>query len=94
MAKLNDNTLVLRAGSPVSLLKGSEVPDWAKDQVGDHLLEGGAEETADPDALPPTSGKGSGVQAWQEYADHKGIAYPEGATRDEIIAAVEAHNEQ
>lgn len=95
MAKLTGNTIVSHpeTGVPTVLLKDSDVPDWADGLIGDHLLEGGSEEV-DLDAVPPTSGKGSGVQAWQADADHKGIAYPEGASRDEIIAAVEAHTEQ
>lgn len=68
--------------------------------VGDHLIAGlqpadapsdPADPPADVDEVPPASGKGSGIEAWQQYAQHKGIAYPEDATRDEIIAAVEAH---
>lgn len=94
MAILSDNTVLAHpeTGVPVVLLKGEEVPDWATDLVGDHLIEGGAAEaqSEDSDALPPTSGKGSGVEAWQKYADDKGVAYAEGASRDEIIAAVEA----
>lgn len=89
MAKLNDNTLVLRNGSPVSLLKGEDVPDWAKDQVGDHLIDGSSD-SFDDSGLPPKAGRGSGLEAWQKYADDNGITYAEGATRDDIIAAVEA----
>jgi hypothetical protein len=99
MATLNSNTIVAHpeTGAPTVLLSGDEVPDWAAELIGDHLLASAADkegdQTPDPDAdaLPPTSGRGSGVEAWQKYADGKGIAYPEGASRDEIIAAVEAH---
>ncbi|NCL75682.1 hypothetical protein [Rhodococcus sp. YH1] len=41
---------------------------------------------------PPRTGKGSGVKEWQKYALALGIASPEDAeaTRDEIIARIEA----
>jgi hypothetical protein len=74
MAKLNDNTLVLRDGAPVSLLKGDDVPDWAKDQVGDHLLEGGAKQE---DGSAP---KGNASREdWAAYAKAKGA--PDEETR-------------
>ncbi|MFD6770599.1 hypothetical protein ACFWC6_30750 [Micromonospora chalcea] len=46
-----------------------------------------------PFSPPPKGGAGSGVQAWREYAYHferDGVTVPEGATRDEIIAALDA----
>lgn len=95
MAKLNDNTLVLRNGSPVSLSKGDDVPDWAKDQIGDHLLEG-ADESADSaasDGAPPKGGAGSGIEAWRAYADKLGVTYDDDTSREDIIAAVEANQE-
>lgn len=91
MAALSGNTIVAHpeTGAPTILLKGEDVPDWAEGLIGDHLIEG-ASEKASEDGMPPRAGKGSGLEAWQTYADDKGIAYPEGATRDEIIAAVDA----
>lgn len=93
MATLIDNTVVEHpeTGERVTLFAGQEIPDWAEDLIGGHLVEAAAETSDEPDDLPPTSGKGSGVEAWAKYADAKGIAYPEGANRDEIIAAVDAH---
>lgn len=105
MPTLSDNTVVAHpdTGAPTALLKGQEIPEWALARegdepalVGDHLIVGTAPTIApnppvDIDALPPTSGKGSGVEAWAKYADDHGIAYPDGAGRDEIIATVEAH---
>ena len=98
MGSLTGNTVLTHpeTGVPVSLLKGQEIPDWAEGLVGDHLMEGSedgasASGAVTPDQKPPTSGKGSGLEAWQKYADDKGIAYPEDANRDEIIAAVDAH---
>lgn len=39
---------------------------------------------------PPTSGKGSGVDAWRDYATSRGIAVDDDADRAAIIAAVDA----
>ena len=39
MAKLNANTVVIKDYSPVSLYAGDEIPEWAADQIGDHLIE-------------------------------------------------------
>lgn len=41
-------------------------------------------------AIPPKSGKGSGVKAWRAYADTVGFETDDDITRDEIIAALEA----
>ena len=38
---------------------------------------------------PPRNGAGSGLAAWQAYADYLGIPV-DGMSRDEIIAAVDA----
>ena len=39
MAKLNANTVVVDGYSTVVLMAGDEIPEWAADQVGDHLIE-------------------------------------------------------
>ena len=102
MGSLIGNTVLTHpeTGTPVSLLKGQEIPDWAEGLVGDHLMVGNGSDaaatasgTVTPDQKPPTSGKGSGLEAWQKYATDNGIAYPEDANRDEIIAAVDAHDQ-
>ena len=42
MAKLTANTCVSGPeGIPVVLMAGDEVPDWATDLVGEHLLDEG-----------------------------------------------------
>lgn len=43
-----------------------------------------------PPVEPPRSGKGSGVEAWRTYADALGITHPDDATRDDIVALVDA----
>lgn len=40
---------------------------------------------------PPRSGRGSGVDAWREFATAVGLELDGDATRDEIIAAWDAH---
>lgn len=71
MAKLKDNTIVNdENGQPRSLLAGVEVPAWAKDQIGDHLLEGG-------DDAEPTAYRG------QKLADLKAEIVRRNEGRDE-----------
>lgn len=44
-----------------------------------------------PDDAPPVPPKGNaGAKAWGAYADSLGVAYPAGAKRDEIQAAIAA----
>jgi hypothetical protein len=45
----------------------------------------------DPPAVdpPPKSGRGSGRQAWADFADYAGVPVDDGMTRDDIVAAVE-----
>lgn len=37
-------------------------------------------------AEPPRHGRGSSAAAWRGYLDHIGINYPDGASREELIA--------
>ncbi|HWU21556.1 MAG TPA: hypothetical protein VN088_08525 [Nocardioides sp.] len=46
------------------------------------------EPVAGPDA-PPRSGRGSGTEAWASYAASNGVAVEDGASRDDIIAALD-----
>lgn len=39
---------------------------------------------------PPRGGPGSGRDAWAAYAESKGIAVPDDASRDDIVALVDA----
>lgn len=48
MAKLAVNVVLEGPdGAPVALLEGDEVPDWAKDEIGDHCLEQSKPKAAD-----------------------------------------------
>lgn len=40
-------------------------------------------------AAPPRAGRGSGLEAWQAWADSAGVDYPDDASRADIIAACE-----
>ena len=40
----------------------------------------------DADGEPPRSGHGSGKSMWQRFLTAHGINYPEGTTRDDLIA--------
>lgn len=63
-------------------------PDvWASPDVGD----GGAPGVP-VDGEPPRNGKGSGLVAWIEYAESIGVDVDEDASRDDVIASVDAHN--
>lgn len=78
--EVNEGTPVQTRAQMGEELTGAE--QEALDQV-----EGDDEEGDDP---PPRGGAGSGVGEWSSYAQSKGVAVPEGATRDEIIAALDA----
>jgi hypothetical protein len=70
----------------VALVGGQPVPDWATDLVHpDDLVD--ADVAAD--CPPPQSGKGSGVDAWRDYASGK-VDVADGASREEIIEALTA----
>lgn len=46
--------------------------------------------TEDNDGPPPQSGRGSGLQAWQDYAAAHHVDVPGDAGREQIIAALTA----
>ena len=103
MAKLIENTVVLdEAGSPTSLLADTELPDWARGQVGKHLLDGDDEhddddgdgdndgDGGDDVEVPPKGGPGSGADMWRAYAAAKDVEVAADADRDAVIAALKA----
>lgn len=90
-------------GEVHSFLPGDEVPGWAAEQMGDHCFAGGEdqfdEEGAHPPVInggasaggpPPQSGRGSGIDAWRDYALDQEIDVQEDWTREQIIAELEA----
>lgn len=81
---------VLAAGR--SFPAGTERSGEAAELVGDGPWWSGPAAgvvASTQDAEPPRSGKGSGVEAWREYAEAKGIPFDAEATRDDIIALVD-----
>ena len=62
------------AGTPHS----KELAGLFKD--GDHLWSD----------VPTRSGAGSGREAWVAYAEQSGVTFEDDATRDEIVAALDA----
>lgn len=74
-----------------------DVPQWAAERITNPKAWADDEATNDDgpgDGEPPRSGAGSGKAAWAEHAASLGLEVPEGATREDIIAAVDAANEQ
>lgn len=84
-----------------------KLPGWARSAITNPKAWDDSEdshEEADPGAggenggsvegdlvEPPRSGKGSGVEAWREYADKLGWFedIPEDATRDDIMQSID-----
>lgn len=58
-------------------------PWWSGPADADALHVDAAEE-------PPRTGKGSSGKAWRDYAGRVGVVVADDATRDDIIAAVDA----
>lgn len=85
-------------GAPHVFGPGDILPAWAARAItnpdvwadGDDELapappDGGGGSSGEP----PRGGPGSGRDAWAAYAESKGIAVPEDATRDDIVALVD-----
>jgi hypothetical protein len=91
--KLTANVLVLHPDTdePEVLLAGSEVPEWASDQVGDHVLEGDSHKDEDnkksAGSPPPLQGSGSSKAKWADYAESNGVEVHDGMSRDDIVGA-------
>lgn len=88
-----------QSGLPAAFGPDDDVPEWAARQMGAHCFEGGKHpfpDDADGDGVadrksgeePPRSGRGSGRDAWAQFASEKGQQVPDDAGRDEIIAAL------
>lgn len=74
-----------------------DVPQEYADRIGDHAWVVVQDVAADvdvdaqgSDGPPPQSGRGSGEAAWSAWAAANEVDVPEGAKRDDIIAALTA----
>ncbi|GIF14792.1 hypothetical protein [Actinoplanes teichomyceticus] len=74
-----------------------KLPDWAAKAItnpdvwdGEESDEPARPSAPAPGAVPARSGPGSGVEKWREYATSQGVDVPEGASRDDMIAALDA----
>lgn len=73
------------------------VPPKVAKRIGDHAWTGDQDDAAAPVdtsggdvEAPPRSGRGSGIEAWQAFAEKHGVGTDSDMTRDDIIAACEA----
>lgn len=62
---------------------------WARDPKG-FTDKAGKPTDKLHDVEPPRNGAGSGRDAWAGYAKHLGLEVPDEASRDELIALVDA----
>lgn len=96
MARRLVATVVLRdpvTFAPVAFGPGDDVPDWAAVLITNPEVWEGvpvAVAPSPPVGEPPRSGRGASAKAWRKYAESVGVVVPEGASREEIIAAVDA----
>lgn len=92
MATLTENTVVTGPdGEARPLLKGDEVPAWAKDQVGSHLLEDGDDAEPTPYREQKLADLKAEIARRNEGRDEDQKINPEGrASIESYAAALEA----
>lgn len=79
-----------------------ELPAWAVKAItnpaawadGDTATAAEPSPAAGEDEEPPRAGKGSGRAEWAAYAASVGVEVDDDATRDDIIAAVDAAKQE
>lgn len=78
---------------PVVFAAGDEVPAWAENLITNPDVWAAPHSGPDvgPDDEPPRAGRGSGRDAWETYADSRGIEVTDDMGRDDIITALEGH---
>jgi hypothetical protein len=92
-------TRVRSTSSTPRTIPGHTVAPGEVVEVPDELAAGLLEQPdrwrpADETSPPPRSGRGSGRKAWAAHAAAIGVVVPDGASRDEIIAACAAAEQQ
>lgn len=85
-------------GKPFVLLPGDEIPSWAAKQITNPYVLGVDPDAEDDDSdddedsdLPPESGPGSGIKAWRQAAEDRGIEVTD-LDKPALIAACKAHD--
>lgn len=97
MAKTTQNVLVRQGGEPLFLEAGTEVPEWALDQVGDHVLdEPKAPKLPDAsDGYDKLTAKDLKVLIAARNADRDpaDAIVPDSSRKDDLVAALELDDE-
>lgn len=70
---------------PASLAPAVQAAADGKDPVDPDVEASATESLAAGSEVPPRSGRGSGLTAWQRFLDHRDITYPADATRDDLV---------
>jgi predicted NUDIX family NTP pyrophosphohydrolase len=88
MAKLNANTVLThpKTGAVVVLVEGDDVPSWATELIGAHLI--GDPESTEPEGPKPV--EKMTVPELKQYAEEKQIDLGDATKKDEILAAIQA----
>lgn len=87
MGRLNANTVVMRGYEAVSLAQGDEVPEWAADQVGEHLLE---QQGYDTQSVADLKAE---VERRNADREDDGKVVPASAKKADLVAALVADDE-
>lgn len=80
------------ARAPVEAVPVSEPAPDVTPTVDDEEEDGGPVKVTEPapqPTPPPRRGRGSSLDAWEQFADDNDVSYPAGSGRDDIIAACE-----
>lgn len=85
----NPDTLLVETFGP-----GDDVPAWAAERITNPevLAQESAPAPQDGPVEPPRAGRGASAKAWSAYAAELGVEVQDGATREDIIAAVDAND--
>ncbi len=89
MGRLAANVALRNPDSDVVEFFGpdSDVPSWAEEQITNPNAWADSDNGSE---APPKAGKGSGKDAWADYAAANDVDVPDDASRDDIIAALDA----
>lgn len=92
MRMLNTYVHLVVDGDPRVFGPSDVVPDDVAELITnpDVWVTGTELDDEDESDRPPLTGKGSGKGAWTDYAESLGIEVPEDASRDDIVALVDA----